>query len=61
MKRSTGKKTERTAAKELESQGFDDSAWYDVMRATLSPYWSARLEYTSGRDTRREEDEQDAA
>jgi len=61
MKRSTAKKTERPAIKEPEIQGFDDSAWFDVMRATLSPYWSARMEYTNEVSPSREEKEQDAA
>jgi hypothetical protein len=60
MKRSTAKKTEKPAVKETESQAFDDSAWFDVMRATLSPYWSARMEYTSDRDADRDEKEEAA-
>ena len=60
MKRSTAKKTEKPAVKETESQDFDDSAWFDVMRATLSPYWSARVEYTSERETQRDDKEEAA-
>ena len=57
MKRSTAKKTEKPVVKETELQPFDDSAWFDVMRATLSPYWSARIEYTSERDSHRDDKE----
>ncbi len=51
MKRSIAKKTEKQAIKDQVQEPLEDSAWFDVMRATLSPYWSARLEYTSDRAT----------
>jgi hypothetical protein len=57
MKRSIAKKPEKPAAKEQEPQEFDDSAWFDVMRATLSPYWSARMEYTNDRAPQRNDEE----
>jgi len=49
MKRSTGKKAEKPAAKEEQPQYEDNSAWFDVMRQTLNPYWSARVERTTPR------------
>ena len=61
MKRSTAKKSELPTAKGPDIDEFDDSAWFDVMRATLSPYWSARMEYTTERPSSHEHDKQDAA
>ena len=57
MKRSTAKKTEKPVVKESQFQTFDDSAWFDVMRATLSPYWSARMEYMNDRAAHRDDKE----
>ena len=61
MKRSTAKKTEKLSAKEPEQRPHDNSEWFDVMRATLSPYWSARIEYMSEHEAREIETESDAA
>jgi hypothetical protein len=60
MKRSTTKKLEKPAAKEQEEQLPDDSAWLNVMRETLSPYWSARIEHTSDRASQRDNNEEAA-
>jgi hypothetical protein len=59
MKRSTTKKTDKSATKNEEF--VDDSAWFDVMRATLSPYWSARAEYLRERQPHRSDNEANAA
>ncbi len=57
MKRSIAKKTEKPTQKNQAPQSFDDSAWFDVMRATLSPYWSARMEYMNDRAAHRDDKE----
>ena len=60
MKRSIVKKTDKPADKVQNELLDDDSAWFDTMRATLSPYWSARLEHVPERPAR-SSDEEEAA
>ena len=46
MKRSAAKKQQKTVEEQHPFLNSDESAFLNIMQDTLSPYWSARMEYT---------------